>query len=493
MTMAPVPRVSVPSGPGAARERPPIDPPDDEDDDIALPPLDDDEGEPRAANDDDAADLAKLDDGAEDPFDDRVADHLDAGVAVDEAEASAGAEDDRGVDIDVGADDEGLDLDEHRGDGDDDGFAASDEDDGEDEAAHGEDAGEEGTTDAPEDAVDDARLPALDADDEGTDDELELAEALLGPAPADEPAAATTAIGAMQAPAFVVDAPAGAGVPCACVVTSDGVVVAGGDTLLVVREGARATPRADAVDGAGAIEAMAMSSDLLVFATARGGVFSSADLGVTATPIRGFRPPRGPVELAASPGRAWILSDGHLWSFRAEDERLTEVAMTGARRVAAAGGVLVTLRDVDLDVRLERMRGDDERWPAERLAGAAADIATAERPQLAAAAEGRAVALAYGTRVAILREAGGARVVALPSEIVAIAFGGDGIDAPLFAATIEGDAAGALYEISEGGAASRLAELAGVVPLGLAWDARRERAWIASRAGLVALGRAARH
>ena len=217
---------------------------------------------------------------------------------------------------------------------------------------------------------------------------------------------------------------------------------------------------------------------------------------------RGLRPGEstGSIELAATPGRFWIRAGGALLCATSPDRPPAVVRARGVLAIAASSGVLSAVVLGPEGPSVERFRGDDEGWMEARLSGASARIATpgpvaetdAARPlRLATTAGGRAVAISDGERVALSRDGGASFQVEELGTTPAIAFAGDGGDAPLLALVVA--EATHLVEVPAGGGPARVAEVPGSEggsAAALAWDAAREVVWIASAAGLVAVGRA---
>ena len=110
-------------------------------------------------------------------------------------------------------------------------------------------------------------------------------------------------------------------------------------------------------------------------------------------------------------------------------------------------------------------------------------------------AGGRCLALCDGGRTLVSRDGGATFTAPELGPTLAVAFAGDEADAPLLAVCAAGGDA-FLVEAREPSAA-HLAELQGVIgpdaAVAIGWDATREVAWIACRAGLLALGSARRH
>src|SRR5439155_21703643 len=90
-----------------------------------------------------------------------------------------------------------------------------------------------------------------------------------------------------------------------------GRVLAAGEVLLLVEDGAIAARKLAFGGGAAAV---ALSDDAMLVATSRGQILSSTDGGATATSIASRRPGAwaAPLEPAAAPGRFWIRSGAEL-------------------------------------------------------------------------------------------------------------------------------------------------------------------------------------
>ncbi|MDI1448308.1 hypothetical protein [Polyangium sp. 6x1] len=466
---------------------------EEEDDDMDLPPLDTD---PDAGDDEAAGDafedaLPDLRDDGGDPLDDANAQDLDVGLDVDD-EADEASGDDAEDGVDVGSLDEDLAtldgeesaLDEDR----DEGTFGDDDADLELDATQ-DDGGAEGTGESAEIDIDESALPELDesANDEAGDDALAdelLEEAARGKVPPWAPSR------------FVVLEGAGAPVPCIAVTVCGGRVLAAGDVVLAVDEGAHAARQTGLDTPSTAVVA---TDEVAVVALSRGGLLVSRDGCASATPVAGFRSEKGPVELGATPGRIWILHESSLWSMTGREGTPVLAREGGVRAIKAAGGTLVVLATRPDGAAIERLRGDDEAWQRAPLEGAAADLATgAPKPGLAVAAAGRRVAI-VSPRGLLLSNDGGHSFESVDlHDVIGACFAGDEEDAPLYALMApRGDATSYVVRVGEDGDVARVAELRGQDGTGLgeasiAWDGSRELVWIASRLGLVALGPPAR-
>jgi hypothetical protein len=487
---------------------------EEHDEDIELPPLDADDDDPDPAEHD-VSELLHVDDHDGDALDDAVAGDLDVGGDIHlEEEADLGDEGEDSLTIDVGAEDEGLVGGEGLSVGDDaiSGVAAEDDEDFSRLEVDDDDGGTEGTGDPIEDEVDDTALPALDADEEGDHPGENDAEAELGLS------SATGAPPVWDAARWEVREGAGAAVPCVAVDAFAGRVLAVGDVMLLVDEGAHAAKRAGFTVPGSAVS-VALADGMTAVATARGAVLLWA--GGAATPLPGWRASAGNVRVAATPGRLWILCDGALWcspmgpslpaaptreAGRGAVEGWPTVRLDRAREatnvlaLAATGGTVVAMTATAAGIMIERMRSDDEGWQRAVLPPEAAPRGRVV--QLAASAAGRAIAISDGDAVHVSRDGGvsfrkldllGAR---------AVAFIGDGESADL-AALVASDVGeiAHLVRIRADGELRRLAEIEpgsgdtedAFGDGGICWDATREVIWIACRRGLIALGPAPKH
>ncbi|MFT3764616.1 MAG: hypothetical protein QM820_03725 [Minicystis sp.] len=476
------------------------DPEDPElDEDLDLPPSDD-EGEEEAEG---AADDELPDAIDETDLDDAEADDLDVGG--DDLETSDDEMDEPEAEVDVGALDEGIVVDEEAADTGEAEGAPDDDGLNLDDTAGDDDGGAEGTSEDPGDGIDEGALPELD-DGEDDRDDGDLAETLLTEDSSMPPWAA-----ARWAPLEG----AGAALPCRAVAASGGRVAAAGEVLLLIEEGAR-TPQRPAF-GEGSV-AVAIGDDTVLAATAKGQllVARGADAAALGSWRAGVEPSLGlwpadsarPVDLAATPGRFWIRAGAALLCSTSPVQPLAAVRDRGVLAITASAGVLVALTAGAGHPAIERFRGDDEGWAETPLSGDA--LRTTERDRgalrLAAAAGGRAVALCDQQRVAISRDGGATFTTIELGKVPAITFAGEGVDAPLLALLTPAQGPAAfVVEINVDGEASRVGELAAPEREGavattspwslsaLAWDAAREVVWVASGAGLVALGRPRRH
>jgi len=466
--------------------------PDDEeiDQDLELPPLDADEDDELPL---DA--VPELPDSADDAggLDDAASTELDVGDELDELDDDDGG--DAEADVDVGPLDEGIDDDgEGALPGDDDEGAADEEGLATDEPQDSDDGGAEGTSENPEDEVDEASLPEIDdGDEEGGD---QLSEVLLAEAGGDLPAWATARV-------VLVDG-AGAALPCRSLAVVAGRVAAAGEVLLFVDEGARAARRLAFAEG---VVAVALAEDAVLVATARGQLVTSRDAGTEATSLGAYRTghPQTPgagapdVQLAATPGRFWIRAGSALSCVTLPASAPSSVRERGVLAIAASGGTLLAITLGLEGPCIDRFRGDDEGDMEARLAGPARALVERGRHALllAVTAGGRTVALGDDRSVVVSRDGGATFATFEPGPVVAIAFAGTEVDDPLLALAAPG-ASGLAYlvEMKAGGEIARIGEVScaeGELPAAIAWDPSREVIWVASGAGLIALGMPRRH
>jgi hypothetical protein len=473
--------------PGNAGERNPGDDVEPEiDDDLDLPTTGgDDEDEPSGSvdEDDDADAIDESDDGGESPLDDAEASDLDAGEEeIDETDDDDGDE----GDVDVGPLDDEVDIGEESELGDEAGNDAASDDDGLDleERAAADDGGIEGTNEAPEDAVDESALPELDADDDADEGDEDLAEVLLTDAQ-------TTELPPWDAARWTPLEGAGAAMPCSALAIAAGRVAAAGEVLLVVGEGERSARQPSF--GAGVV-AVAAADDLLLTATARGQLAVSQGAWTEAVAAGSLRAARGPLALAATPGRGWILGGGALHSVTPPDAAIVPARQGGVLAITASGGSTLLIAEGAAGPVIERLRGDDEGRRAVPLRGAVRRLVEGAAKHgtitIVAAAGGRALAVSDGARIAISRDDGATFAIAVFGPILALAFAGDDDDAPLLV-LLEG---GAVVQSPVNGEPTRVAAIEGVGPAAaIGWDPARECAWIACSAGLMAIGSAPRH
>jgi hypothetical protein len=469
---------------------------DDEDDEnIDLPPLDaDEDDETREPEElDDLVPALREDSG--DPFDDANAQDLDVGGDLEGVVDETLDEDASDEPVDIGPMDEGISAFEGASDStaDDEATAEThgDDDDLLDRLVHDDDdGGAEGTGENVENDVDEAALPELDASDQDEGDD-QLAYTLLEEA-------STGLVPPWAASRWGLIEGAGATVPCVAVTSVGGRVLAAGDVVLAVDEGAHAARQTGL---AAASTAIAANDETTVVATARGGLMVSRDGGASGSPVAGFRSGKSPATLAATPGRIWILQEGALWSITGPDGAPVPVRDSGILAMAASGGTVVACAARVEGPAIERLRGDDEGWQATPLPEGMAELFEGgARPGLAAAASGRRIAI--WTEKSLFSSADGGRSfmsIELPF-VVAACFAGDDEESPLLALVAHpGEAVGYLVRVIDDEDPARVGELqcggdgATFGEAHLAWDGARELAWVACRAGLLAFGPARRH
>lgn len=504
------------------------------DEDIDLPPLDADEGDEK--RDADLEDLPGLleDDGGRD---DSTASELDIGSELETADEVAPSSRDSDLPLDVGALDEDLDL-EDEGAGIGDGQAPEgveiDDDPAIEDARGVDDGGMEGTGENPEDGVDEALLPDMDDGEANqADAEVTMAEALLAGLEVALPPWSTARWVALQG--------AGARVPCCAVAVAAGRVAAAGEVLLYIEEGGHAARQLPFSEGAITV---GLADDALLAATPRGKLLvTRGDRGNPASLASwdaaiGGPSNAGPLELVATADRFWIRSESALHCLPVDAKSASALRDDGVLAIAASAGVLLavsqdagppgsdaTTASMKASVPvIERFRGDDEGWRATPLPPVARRVAEGAPASLrvTAAASGRLVAIDDGTTIALSRDSGATFEAVELGRVLAVTFAGDGLDAPLLvlvaSASTEGRASRGplpvpsespslayLVEVTTPRLATRVASLAlgegGVsAPDGspgrvamMAWDASREVVWIASNAGLVAMGRQRPH
>ncbi|MFO0757574.1 MAG: hypothetical protein U0359_13845 [Byssovorax sp.] len=481
------------------RPAPPA-PPRDEDE---LPPPEEDEldAPPEVGEDDDRPgvegedELDALDDGGDDPLDDRAAEDIEQGDEIDPVEEDGGAADDR--EIDVGPLDEGIDLDDadgaidEAGEGGEPGADIEDLDLGERRSE--DDGGAEGTSDNPEDEVDEAALPELDADEDGDAGDDALADLLLDEAPAPVEPAPTEA-------RFRSLGGAGAAVAVCALSLEGSRLAAAGERLLLVDEGEMTARRA--TFGAGSTS-VALTGGLVLAAGPRAQLVLSADGGERASPLPGFASAGAPIDLCSTPGRLWILSNGALFCLAAPRQPPAVVRARDVLAMAGTGGTLVVLRLLPdragevSGAAIERLRGDDE-GPEETLLSASLRrlIARPRRRLLfAATAGGRALAVGDEASLAVSRSGGqGFELLSIPG-LRALCFQGEDRQAPLFALAARAGGAptepaeASLLRLSPEGVLTELAVIPGALTdrAAMVWDVTRDHLWVACDAGLLAL------
>ncbi len=482
-------------GPSRSASDKPHDRDDEElDQELDLPPLDADEDD----HPDDPAGHELPESGDEaGGLDDSEAADLDVGDELDDLDGEEGS--DGEADVDVGPLDEGIDDDEDSTcGGDDDEGDADEEGIATDESRDTDDGGIEGTSENPEDEVDEAALPEIDDDDDAGGEQA-LADALLADGGGDLPPWAPARVALLDG--------AGAAVPCRSLSVAAGRVAAAGEVLLFVEEGARAARRLPFGEG---IVAVVLADDSLLAATARGQLLAAGDGGTEASSLGAYRVGNGgghpqpgvshlEVQLAATPGRFWIRSGAELSCVMPPAPVPSSVRDRGVLAIAASGGTLVAITLGPAGPSIDRFRGDDEGSMEAPLQGPARALVERCRDALllAVTAGGRCLALGDGLRIAVSRNGGATFTTLDLGPTVAIAFAGDDEGAPLLALVAPaGSALAYLVEVKPGGEAARIGEVSsaeGELPAAIAWDASRDLIWIASGAGLTALGMPRRH
>lgn len=473
----------------------------DEDEAIDLPPLDDGDDEDEAPEPELDEPLASLEDEGVDPFDDAAASELETGLDVGIVDEGDPREDEGGGDdLDVGALDDGMvirdsyaDDGQERTPGEEDDFEISPDTRGVD------DGGAEGTEESAENDVDEADLPGLDADEDGDFEGEDVVREMVFEADSTLPPWDALRWTAVEG--------AGAPVPCAALAIAAGRVAAGGEVVLVVDDGAHAARQAGFEGGASSVT---FTDDGALVVAHGGRLWISNDGGRSADALVGWRGGRGSVDLASTPGRVWILSDGSLWSMPSAGGQAAQTRAKDVRRIAASGPAIVALTMTAAGPVLERLRSDDEGWEATSLTGAAKKAAESEGASLCVASGGRFIAIADRETVCVSRDGGQTFTATELPGTVALAFAGDDAGAPLLALLARDmDGWVCVAMVPAQGEPTRIAD----VPSGpsdagdqgdegdegsfgaamMGWDASREVLWIARRSGLSAFARARRH
>lgn len=472
----------------------------EDDEDIDLPEFvvgdDDAEDEDGADRFDDA--LPDLTDDGTDPLDDANASDLDVGVHIEDDDArDAPAELTEEV-VDVGAldddfaqlDGESSAVDEGR---DTDGFVEDEDVGGLELASSDDDGGSEGTGEDVANDIDEDALPELDESENDHADDL-LADVLLEEA-------TRSRLPSWASSRFVPLEGAGASVPCAAVFVAEARVLAAGDVVLTVDEGAHAARRVGLDAPSFSVAAIAAMEGLTVIATTRGGLLASRDGWVTASPVTGFRSTKGSVGLACTLGRIWILHDRALWSMADADIAIVRVRENGVGAICGTTGALVALTTGSDGVLVEKFRVDDEAWQSTALPDEVAKFVVAEHwPALVATAGGKRLAISSQRSLYLSNNGGLSFIhVELPGVSSACFAGSDDAADLLVVVTFPDEPVAHLLRVTDDGEPARLAEVRGLTDSGsfgevsIAWDASRELVWIGSRHGLVAYGPARRH
>lgn len=430
---------------------------------LDLPPLDGEDEEEEAAGELDV-ELEAFDDG-EDPFDDAASEEIfDPNSEIDFAAMSdAGEDDDRETDIGEIVIDE-LGDDEGEGDAAAESWELSEAELGFEVefTSSDDDGGEEGTLDPSDAWMLDQPLPQLDADDDGDD----MGEALF----VDELDSLAS---------YEEDLPA----------WSD---IAWEQKSLVLAS----------LEKSGELLSLAVGARRSAAVSARGELFLSNDGGETFEKIeeggelRGARlaevaaAEEGPLYLLTSLGELFVRRDG-------ESEPLRS-SPSGLLAIAAAKGEIRAI-SADPERGLELLESDDAgaSWSSRELVGAALVVASAPNPRLAAT-EG---AFCMGSEAGLVMARGDGELTLIPgcSGTVALAFAGEGANAPLIAAVYrEMENRTVLIRVNAEGVAELVADLGpgdamddedelATAPNALAWDAGRELLWVAGPLGVTAV------
>lgn len=471
---------------------------EEDDEDIELPEFvvgdDDAAGEDGTNTFDEELPALRQDGG--DPLDDSTASDLDIGVDIKDDDTRESSADESDGATDIGAlDDEFATL-EHDAsaldeDREPDGFVEDDDFAALDQESSDDDGGSEGTGEDAAADIDESALPELDESENDPADDS-LADTLLEEA-------TRARLPPWAASRFVSLDGAGASVPCAAVSVVGSRVLAAGDVVLTVDEGAHAARRV-ALDAPSS--AIAAIDGLTVIATVRGGLLVSRDGCVSASPVTGFRSTKSPLGLACTLGRIWLLHEGALWSMSGADMAPVRVRESGVRAMAATNGTLVALQVGNDGVFVEKLRGDDEgRQPTALPQDVVKFVMAEHRPTFTATAGGKRLAIASEHELYLSNDGALSFVRVEVPGIAAACFAGDDEMADLLVVLVSsGEPVAYLLRITDDGEASRLAEIRGSADndgslgdVSIAWDASREWLWIASRHGLVAWGPARRH
>lgn len=423
-----------------------------------LPALDGDDDETQEAELD--HELASFEEDSPDPFDDEGSAALfDNADGIDfDAVAESYEEDEREVDIGE------ITIDEV----DDDATASADEDadlgdDGleidEPLAACEDDGGEEGTLDA-SDWVLDERLPELDADDDD-----ELSEGLL--------------LDDGDAMAF-----------------DDERLPGWADVAWEIK--LETTP----LDARGEVISLSFTESAALAITARGELLSAnealAGCELVPAPTDGDEL----AQVALTPkGRAFLLTAaGGLWV--REGDAITRTSCSNLLSIATSEEEVLVAVSADPARGLELFVSEDAAasLTARELEGPAIVVAAAPNPWLAASGK-KAIGIGSEAGLVVSRDGSSFELVPGCAGTVAVAFAGEGDEAPLVAAVYrEAEDRTFLVRLSAEGLAEVVAELGPSEaaneddepePLGranaLAWDAERKVLWVAGAFGIVAL------
>lgn len=471
--------------------------PDDDDFEPDLPPMDDDDGEGTSDHGDEGAEGDDIDEVDEEDrsLDDTESGDLSVGEDIDDVvEEGAGADDDA-EGLDVGALDDEVDEVAERADPDDPAGEIGDEDDDEDldEPRDEDDGGAEGTTDSAEDSVDESALAPLGDDENDEDDEEGVTEAeedSLLESGGDPP------LPGWAAKPWEVREQAGATIACRSVAAHAGRVLATGETTLLVDEGSLG---ARVIEGVEDGLAVTLGGEGLGLIITRSGQLFGVEAEGSLDLLTTWRGTHEEATIASAVGRTWVLWGGVLCAAGASPREAPSPRDRGVLAIAASRQVLTILRRESEQLVIEHLRGDDEGWRAAPLRGPLRSVAAGPEPILMTAMGGALIAIGEPSRGALLSRDAGATFQAIDVlGTVAMAFAGDEPTAPLLILAATGST-GHLIELDAHGGATRIAavrldqaddELASA---SMAWDAARELVWIASGAGLIALGRTNTH
>jgi len=432
-------------------------------------------------------DVARLPAGQNRPgFDSSVAGDLPVGAFdIVEDDRGRGHGNAAGFDRVEDASDDAADFDD-RADSDFDPIHVPDDlGDEEDLRPSADDGGAEGTSEDIGAEVDESALPGLDADDGGAfelDDFMrELSRGGFGHESDHDGWALYESWGAR--------------VPCFALDVSEGRVVAGGDELLVVEPGTQAARTSTLPRRATAIAA---SPEGAVVGTARGVLYAPRSPS-SPSPLLSMLDTEKPVRaLGVFAGRTWALVGDELWQL-ASPPAPPLLSRTGVLAMARATDALVVLA-ARPERMLERFRGDDGDWePIGLSPDARRALATEEAPRVVVSAGCQAVAVACAAGVSISREDGKRTTFLEFENVSALAFSGPSEAATLLVVTIDSSTLSVISvdeknrtrvvgRIELGRALVDSLGEDGPLGLSIAWDESREALFVASPAGLFAMG-----
>lgn len=345
-----------------------------------------------------------------------------------------------------------------------------------DEHGSGQDRGEEGTGEETE--LDESALPPLDADDEG--DELSLVD----------PALERSVLGASGDDLWELEELAPG--RFRCVAQSEGLVVAGGDALLV-----RAT--------SGHWLRHELGEPVLACAVSGGRVAVCTPTRVLVASAGALSTPGGSSDfvehrvdratgLAFARGRACFV-DRHGTLFELAESGQRELVERDVVAIAStAAGIVMVRRELDGTLLLERRRGDDAACVASALRLPISGLD--ERKLAAFASPSGDVALISGGRVAFSLGGGDRFTTSMIDGVLSAAFVVQSDSVCLAVASRE---PGRLVvrmpaeRASAEAAATLPMDLGGEDPIGLVWDGSREAFLLATPQGLHELRRSPAH